>query len=97
MARARSSGARSALEVKASSRSDTRGLLGMADAGGATVYAGPGEMRLHVKIAADGVAPEQLRALVETSLRQSPVPNAVDHATPLTLHIETGAGENLAN
>lgn len=86
-----------ALEVKATSRSDARGLLGMADAGGVPIYAGPGEMTLHVTIAADGVAPERLRALVEAALSQSPIPNAVDHATPLALHIETGAGETRAN
>lgn len=80
----------SALEVRATSRSDARGLLGMADAAGAPVYAGPGDVTLHVHISADGVAPERLRALVEAALRQSPIPNAVSQATPLALHIEVG-------
>ncbi len=70
-----------ALEAKATSRSEARGLLGMADADLAPVYTGPGEMTLHVTIAADGAAPEGLRALVEAAPRQSPIPDAVDHAT----------------
>lgn len=82
----------SALEVKATSRSDARGLLGMADAQGRPVYAGPGEMTLHVHIAADGAAPERLRALVEAALRQSPIPSAVCQATPLALQVEVGGG-----
>ena len=45
------------LEVRASSRSDTRGLLGMADADGEPVCAGPRDVQLHVRIAAPGVAP----------------------------------------
>ena len=41
-----------ALEVRASSRSDARGLLGMAEADGAPVSAGPRDVQLHVRIAA---------------------------------------------
>ncbi len=77
-----------ALEVRASSRSDTRGVLGMADAGGAPVQAGPRDVQLTVRISAPGVAPERLRALVEDGLRRSPIPNAVQNATPLALHID---------
>lgn len=79
------------LEVQAHSRSDTRGLMGMADATGTPVYAGPGEMQLQVRIAARGVAPERLRALVETGCGRSPIPNAVQRATPLQLHIAVDA------
>lgn len=82
----------SALEVRATSRSDARGLLGMADAAGTPVYAGPGDMTLHVQIAADGVTPERLRQLVEAALRQSPIPCAVNQATPLALQVEVGGG-----
>lgn len=82
----------SALEVHATSRSDTRGLLGMADATGAPVCGGPGDVTLQVRIAADGVAPERLRALVEAALRQSPIPSAVRQATPLALQVEVGGG-----
>jgi uncharacterized OsmC-like protein len=78
----------SMLEVRASSRSDARGLLGIADADGTPVYAGPGDMQLQVHIAADGVAAERLSALVENAVRCSPIPNAVQQATPVALRIE---------
>ena len=77
------------LEVRATSRSAARGLLGMADASGEAVYAGPGELTLQVRIAAEGVPAERLRALVEAGLRHSPIPNAASHATPYALHIDT--------
>lgn len=54
-----------ALEVKASSRSDTRGVLGMADAAGERVYAGPLGLVLDVRIAAAGVDAARLHALVD--------------------------------
>jgi len=78
------------LEVLASSRSDTRGLLGMTDADGEPVFAGPLEVELLVKISAPGVSTERLRTLVETSQRCSPVPNALQTAVPLALRIEVG-------
>ena len=78
----------SALEVRASSRSDMRGFLGVPDATGAAVYAGPGDMQLQVRIAAPGITPERLRALVEDGLRRSPIPNAVSNATALAVHID---------
>ena len=81
-----------ALEVRVTSRSDTRGLLGMADEQGEPVCAGPGEVTISVRIAAPGVAPERLRGLVEAGCRCSPIPNAVERATPLALHIDVDAG-----
>ncbi len=81
-----------ALEVRVSSRSDTRGLLGMADDGGEPVSAGPREVTMSVRIAAPGVAPERLRELVEEACRCSPIPNAVERATPLALRIDLDAG-----
>ena len=80
------------LEVLASSRSDTRGLLGMADAVGAPVFAGPCDVQLHVRIAAPGVPSQRLRALVEDSHRHSPIPAAVEHAVPVDLRIDIDAG-----
>jgi uncharacterized OsmC-like protein len=77
-----------ALEVKASSRSDTRGLLGMADVEGKPVFAGPCEVQMHVRIAAPGVSPQRLRTLVEESQRCSPVPTAVQNALPVALVID---------
>ncbi|MCW5655598.1 OsmC family protein [Hydrogenophaga sp.] len=77
------------LEVRATSRSDTRGLLGMADADGQPVPAGPCGVTLEVSLAADGgVPPERLRALVHGALGHSPVPCAVRVATPMDLRIE---------
>jgi uncharacterized OsmC-like protein len=80
-----------ALEVQASSRSDTRGLLGMEDAQGAPVQAGPRDVQLHVRLAAHGVATERLRTLVERSLRHSPIPDAVRTAVPVDVRIDIDA------
>jgi uncharacterized OsmC-like protein len=76
------------LELRASSRSDTRGMLGMCEADGTRISAGPQDVQLHVTIAAHGVPAEQLRALVEESHRCSPVPCALQEETPVGLHIE---------
>ena len=76
------------LEVRAGSRSDTRGLLGMDDEYGTPVFSGPSETQLQVKVAANGVTSEKLRALVEDAIRLSPVPNAVQNAIPMSLAIE---------
>ena len=84
-------GTLSLLEVRVTSRSDVRGLLGMADANGAVVGAGPFDMQLLVRIAAPGAAAAQLRALVERGCSCSPIPNAVTQATPLALLIEVEA------
>jgi uncharacterized OsmC-like protein len=78
------------LELRASSRSDTRGLLGIADQNGQTVDAMPSDVQLQVRIAADGVAPERLRALAEQGVACSPIPCAVRHALPFALHIDVG-------
>jgi uncharacterized OsmC-like protein len=80
------------LEVKASSRSDVRGLLGMADAEGAPVDAGPRDVQMRVTIAAHGIAPARLRALVEESCRCSPITAAVQNAVSVDLSIEVDAG-----
>jgi uncharacterized OsmC-like protein len=78
------------LEVLASSRSDARGLLGMADGEGRLVHAAPRDLQLHVRISAAGVAAERLRAIVEEGCRCSPVPNAVQNALPVSLRIDVG-------
>ena len=77
----------STLEVQAKSRSDTRGLLAMADEHGAEVYAGAVDLSLTVRIGAAGVAADRLGALVEAALRCSPIPVAVRNATPVALSI----------
>ena len=76
------------LEVDASSRSDTRGLLGMADADGERVNAALRDVEIRVRIAARGATEQQLRDLVERSYRCSPVPSAVTEAMPVALHVE---------
>ncbi len=80
------------LEVRATSRSDTRGLLDMADGAGAPVCAGPRDVQLFVKIAAHHVSHDRLRTLVQESYRCSPVPRAVENAVPVTLRIEVHSG-----
>jgi uncharacterized OsmC-like protein len=79
------------LEVVASSRSDTRGALGMSDAEGKPIFAGPAQVELLVRISADGVTPDRLHSLVEHACRCAPVPAALENAIPLTLRIEAGS------
>jgi uncharacterized OsmC-like protein len=76
------------LELRVSSRSDTRGLLGLPDEDGAAIRASPQNVELLVRIAAKGVSAERLRALVEGSYAQSPVPCAVQDAVPVALRIK---------
>lgn len=78
-----------ALEVSVRSRSDSRGMLGIAGAGGQPVSAAPQDLALHVRIAAPGVAPDRLRALVVDGCRCSPIPSAVREALPLAIEVET--------
>ncbi|MCW5621927.1 MAG: OsmC family protein [Burkholderiales bacterium] len=80
-----------ALQAVASSRSDTRGMIGMSDADGNPVQAAPCEAHLHVRISARGVSPERLRALVEDSQCCSPVSSALQVEVPLTLFVEVDA------
>jgi uncharacterized OsmC-like protein len=80
------------LEVLATSRSDSRGLLGVRDTNDEPVFAGPCEVQLHVRIGAHGIAAERLQALVRSSQRCSPIPNVVQYATPLAIHIEIAPG-----
>jgi len=78
------------LQVRVTSRTDTRGLLGMDDENGQAVYAGPSDFRMQVKIAARGVEPERLRELVERSRACAPIGNAVEHAVPVAVDVEVG-------
>jgi organic hydroperoxide reductase OsmC/OhrA len=80
------------LEVTAASRSDTRGLLGMADERGEAVCAAPVAVELNVRIGARGAAGERLRELVERSRRCSPIPVAVQQTVPVTLNIDVDQG-----
>ncbi|RZL91561.1 MAG: OsmC family peroxiredoxin [Variovorax sp.] len=75
------------LEARVDSKTDSRGMLGMADADGSRVSAAPCDLQLRVRIGARGAAPEQLRGLVERGCGRSPIPCAVEAALPLALHI----------
>jgi uncharacterized OsmC-like protein len=76
------------LEVQARSRSDIRGMLGLADVDGEPVSAGPRDMQMVVRICAQGVSPQRLRALVEESYRCSPMARALEDRVPVALRIE---------
>jgi len=78
------------LEVSASSRSDARGMLGMADAAGGAVFPGPRDLELRVRIAGHAASAEDLRRLVERSHRVSPNSAAIESALPIALAIEVG-------
>jgi uncharacterized OsmC-like protein len=76
------------LEVRISSRSDSRGLLGMAGEDGAVVSAAPHDMQMQVRIAARGVAEQRLRTLVEHSYACSPMGCALRESVLVELRIE---------
>ncbi len=78
------------LEVQVDSRSDARGLFGHREADGTPVYPGSRELAMRVQIAAKGVAPERLRAIVETAATRSPIGVAVETGSPLALTVEIG-------
>ncbi len=77
-----------ALEVKAGSRSDSRGLFGLADTSGEPVRAAPLAVRLQIRASAPGVAPERLRAVIELGLGRSPVPGLLRQALPRAVEVE---------
>ena len=76
------------LEAHATSRSDLRGLVGVAALDGSAVPAGPLAMDLHVRIGAAGVDADTLRALVAATPGCSPVTCAVEQPLAVGLHIE---------
>ena len=79
------------LEVKTTSRSDSRGFLGMTEADGKAIYPGPLDLTMTVRIGARGVAPEKLRRLVESSSGCAPMSAAITTAVPMDLKIEIEA------
>lgn len=76
------------LEVRATSRSDARGLLAVPEMDGGAVPAGPLAMALHVRISAPGVPEARLRALVASTATCSPVTGAVERPLPVAMHVE---------
>ena len=79
------------LEVRATSRSDVRGMLAIPEPDGRPVPAGPLTMELHVRIGAPGFSAERLRALVASTTGCSPVTCAVEQPLPVTLHVDVAA------
>jgi uncharacterized OsmC-like protein len=79
------------LEVRATSRSDARGMLAIPDPDGGAVPAGPLAMALHVRISATGVPDVRLRALVASTATCSPVTDAVERPVPVALHVDVVA------
>jgi len=76
------------LEVRVTSRSDSRGLFAMPGKDGTIVSAGPYDMQLKVSISAQGIAAQRLRALVEHSYACSPMGCAMRESVPVELLIE---------
>ncbi|MDN3920310.1 OsmC family protein [Roseateles violae] len=79
------------LEARVTSRSDTRGMLGIAEADGRLVPAQPLQVELHVRIGAPGVSAERLRALVAAGAGCSPVTCVIEQPLPVALHIDVAA------
>lgn len=75
------------LEVKVSSRSDTRGFLGMPGESGAVVSAQPFDVQFDVRIAARNADDAKLRQLVEESRQCSPMPTALALPTPAVTNV----------
>ncbi|TWO70280.1 OsmC family protein [Caenimonas sedimenti] len=75
------------LEVTVESRSDNRVMLGGAEGG----WPGPLDMRVRVRIAADGVPAEQLHAIVDWAESHSPVGDALKRAVAVSVEVETAA------
>jgi uncharacterized OsmC-like protein len=76
------------LELEAGSQSDMRGLFRVTTSAG-PIDPGPREVTLSVRIAARNASPERLRALVEAAQAISPVLQAFERVTPVTLSVET--------
>ena len=76
------------LEVVARSRSDTRGLLGLAGEDGAAVDPAPLAIELDIRIAGRDVPKAQLLALVDEARRCSPIPAAVENGVPTHVRVE---------
>jgi uncharacterized OsmC-like protein len=80
------------LEIRTTSRSDSRGVLGMAETDGRAVDAGAGDYRLAVRIGARNASREGLVALVEEGRRRSPIYLALVRAQPVAVDIEIEEG-----
>ncbi|MES2718669.1 MAG: OsmC family protein [Pseudomonadota bacterium] len=79
------------LEVRATSRSDARGLFAIPEPDGRPVPAAPLAMELQVRIGAPGVGAERLRALVAATAGCSPVTCAIEQPLPVGLQVDVVA------
>jgi uncharacterized OsmC-like protein len=78
------------LEVDVASRSDVRGILGIAGEDGAPVWPGPRDLEMTVRIASRAASAEQLRGLVDAARTVSPVQATIEQATPIGIRVEVG-------
>jgi uncharacterized OsmC-like protein len=72
------------LVVRVDSLSDDRGMLGMDD----SKPAGPLNMKVSIRIGAEGVSAEKLRAIVEWAEKHSPVGDPLERKIPVEYAIE---------
>src|SRR5574341_129827 len=72
------------LEVRVDSLSDDRGMLGMDD----SKPAGPLNMKVGVRIGADGVSAEKLHEIVEWAEKHSPVGEPLTRVMPTEYSVE---------
>ena len=72
------------LEVRVDSLSDDHGMLGMDD----SKPAGPLNMRVSIRIGADGVSEEKLHEFIEWAEKHSPVGEPLTRVMPVELAVE---------
>jgi len=72
------------LEVRVDSLSDDRGMLGMDD----SKPAGPINMKVSIRIGADGVPQEKLHEIVEWAEKHSPVGEPLNRVMPVQYAVE---------
>jgi hypothetical protein len=58
---------------------------------GEPVTPAPGEVQVELRIGASNVPRERLQAMIDSSLRCSPVSAAVERAVPVGLHVDIEA------
>ena len=76
------------LNVRATSKSDLRGLLGMPDDTGVLVGSGPRDVELRVQIAAASIPAAEVREIVAEAHRCAPVSAALAEAAPVHLVVD---------
>ena len=77
------------LEVRVETRSDLRGLFGLADEAGAPACVGPSDVCYQVAIAAENEGPERLRTLVEAACAASPNARALRPGIAVRVEMQT--------